>query len=72
MVTISATASEDKTQNCVVTPKKKAIAATSNLTTTTASTAATNSTSTTSSGSAEANADQMAPNILVYKKVSVI
>jgi hypothetical protein len=60
MVTISATASEDKTQNCVVTPKKKAIAASSNST----------STATGNSSSAENNADQTAPNILVYKKVS--
>ncbi|KAG5670072.1 hypothetical protein PVAND_000358 [Polypedilum vanderplanki] len=69
MVTISATASEDKTQNCVLTPKKKAIvAATSNSIT--PSTAATTSNSSTN---AETNADQMTPpNILVYKKMEAI
>lgn len=64
MVTISATASDDKTQNCV-TPKKKTItAATSNSIT--PSTAATSN-----STNSETNADQMTPNILVYKKVSL-
>ena len=63
MVTISTT-SEDKTSNCVATPKKKQMASTA----TSSGTVAGNSTS--SSSNNENNSDQMAPNILVYKKVS--
>lgn len=66
MVTISTT-SEDKTSNCVATPKKKQMASTtSNQTSSSSGTG--NSTS--SSSNNENNSDQMAPNILVYKKVS--
>lgn len=66
MVTISTT-SEDKTSNCVATPKKKQMASTaSNQTSTSSGTG--NSSS--SSSNNENNSDQMAPNILVYKKVS--
>lgn len=67
MVTISTT-SEDKTSNCVVTPKKKPMSSANTTSSSTSATMTANSTST--SSNIENNSDQMAPNILVYKKVS--
>ena len=69
MVTISTT-SEDKTSNCVVTPKKKQMASTASNQTSSSTSGTVVGNSTSSSSNTENNSDQMAPNILVYKKVS--